>query len=470
MARFSDLPNEILLMILEMLSPLDADVFCLLSKSIRAVAASFLRDHLPLKWGYTICRYLFHHTEGLEYPSAGLLRNLLYNPRLARYVRSLHVLRMDLDSVYYVEDSTLELYRKYIQDCAMISDDDKDALLVERLDRGNEEPAVVLLLLLLPNLVKLRLDHCCDRGFMTRILKKIGTSQENAVLAQLEVVELDACTIRHDARDDILTHLSLLPNLRRIAAHRVVDRGSGDDDYWSTLVDSPKSPVTHIQLANCFIQPDSLFRLFVGTGNLTSFSYCSDHAPDYDYESIMPEWLRAMLLSCAENTLRELTIFTWDDGYMGSLRGFKALEKVSTNLRLLHKPIPSDEPTWSRVLPRKLQSLKIQDAGGSAFDFHKRQYRYEAIRALLDIKYQEVPDLEWLHYQCNADLPFAPRNLLRPPKIRRIVKPDMATACAEVGIQLQIEWVSFRNGTKNKMRVAEVLEGSSLTNPSRRTL
>ena len=92
MANFSDLPNELLLEIWNHVSqPKDIENFALVSKTIRTLAIRTLREHRKLTREFS----KFHIGDPKSRVSAaGLLKEILTNPRVALYVKEITITKL----------------------------------------------------------------------------------------------------------------------------------------------------------------------------------------------------------------------------------------------------------------------------------------------------------------------------------------------------------------------------------------
>ena len=84
MATFSNLPNEILLEIWSHIpQPEDIESFASVSKNVYAISYRFLRDHRRLKHKFSTFN---NGGRDSKVSLAGLLREVIINPRVALYV------------------------------------------------------------------------------------------------------------------------------------------------------------------------------------------------------------------------------------------------------------------------------------------------------------------------------------------------------------------------------------------------
>ena len=331
MARFSDLPAELLLLILEYLQPAGADAFCMLSKRVRAAAAAFLERHMEFKRAYTSCVHCskaYFDREDCE--PANLLREVLQNSEIMPYVQRLLI----RDYAYEVDDlmddfnyagfetpnDSLEVLSQAIEKCNLIDYQSFKAEWIEFLRQGGENATNVLLLSMLPNLVALHLVNVGDKFFTEHVEDKTSQKIGTATLAQVSVIEMSETSEWIEQDDTIkrqygraLIFSSLLPSLTTIFAMSLSTKGDDQQSYRTRSLSihtssHPPSRLTHLDFANCRIDPSVFSALLENTTSLISFKYCSNTAtPIGEHEA---EWLCKALLASAKYTLRQLTLHT----------------------------------------------------------------------------------------------------------------------------------------------------------------
>ena len=463
MARFSDLPAELLLLVLRYLQPAGADAFCILSKHVRAVAARFLEKHMELKRAYTNCVHCSKAYFGRgDRKPANLLSEVLQKSEIVPYVQRLliqdYAQEEDdlLDDFDYTEDVTpndsLEVLSQAIEQCDLIDCQSSKTEWIKFLRQEGENATNVLLLSMLPNLVALRLDNGGDKYFTEYVVDKIYPKIGAVPLAQVSVIELS----EEDKEDDTtvgqygraLVLLSLLPSLTKIFAMALGTEGS--DDQQSYRIHSPSihpnsnppSRLTHLSFANCRINHSVWSALLKNTTSLISFKYCSNAETligEYD-----AEWLCKALLAFAKHTLRHLTLYTCDDSPMGSLREFEALDSLSTRRHLLHRS-KLGLSSMTKMLPRTLEQLKVR----KYYRWDGPDY-YNFMDGLLRIK-DEVPKLKMVQYMFDG--------VHYSSSDRRIIEGYINEKhFANAGVQIKLNWVSHQHLEEE----LEVLEGSTL--------
>ena len=317
MVKFADLPSEILMMFLDLLSPSDADAFCQLSRHVRALSAPFIRKHMDLKWRYTTCRNFTARGVEPNGQPANLLRDILEKPHLALYVNRLHIngwrerwgdsgaqgvpqeapKTLPSEETRYPE-STMELFKNAIRNCAMIPEADKEGW-ISNVSDGDEDPLIALLLLMLPNLVKLRLTSC-DGYRIEEMVGKITQDKRTKYLSKLVAVELAGLHpsnegVEFNDNAVIIKYFSVLPSIKRISA---LHFDAQDNEYIAAVQvtgRNQKSRITHMSFARCSLNSSVLLEILASTESLTSFSYCPGEYEN-GFGNYEPMWIRVALL------------------------------------------------------------------------------------------------------------------------------------------------------------------------------
>ena len=158
--RFSSLPNELILMIWNFAKVEDVYNFSTVSMTVYLLVREPLREHCRLS--KRLSRISNVGAESGEPGVFGrILKGILLNPRAARYPSLLEVdkwkYEWDKEGGYsrsMIPDSDLELFKQAVRSNVPVPQKSWFA----GIDEGDEEPLIALLLLLLPNLRKVRLS------------------------------------------------------------------------------------------------------------------------------------------------------------------------------------------------------------------------------------------------------------------------------------------------------------------------
>ena len=408
MAKFSDLPNELLLMTLERLSPTDADTFCMLSRNVRAISASFLEKHMSLKRKYTHRKYSRKRNTVRDGSLADLLRDVLRNPEFGLYVRTLQIDGCKRSEAEYKDDrEIMELFRHTIQDCAMIEGHVEKRNWIEDLNNGAEDPVIALLFLMLPNLTKLRLTNCVDAYCVEYMAPRIGGTEDGTALARLSAIELG--DPGHGLRPDydLMLSLSSLPSIKHLSASNLRSVILPGNELIRAQINDRgcKSEITHMSFANCLLHSTVLYSILTWSKNLTSFSYCNNRSSTGIDGHLDYKWIRCALLVEAKDTLKDLKLYPYKEDFIGGLKDFSALRNVSTSSRLLFGLDRKKKHTLAQMLPATIRTLRLRDTGDLGCGYH-----LEMLGDLVKTKAGTLPELAFLQYF------FSTRDRLRSAK------------------------------------------------------
>lgn len=383
MKTLSDLSNELLGLILDFVHPRDLEAFFSTSKEHRQGGAWLLQRHLVLKRTYSTFTY---HKDTPRGAPARLLKAIWKNPQVADYV-----LKVDIEGwdstfqggepfearparpPYTTED--LSLYESALKECKHVHGAEL-AEYLSFLSRGDEEPIIMLLLISLPNLEQLRFN-CYGILDGANILRSITEEQPTQVLTRLTTAHFqpsnnDPDQGYHDF--EVVVHSCSLPSMNEVSFHRFASEPGEFENFH--IIDSYRNiPVEKMTFSCCAIGSKYLFELLSRCGNLTTFNY-SPGPEGHNVAAYSPFWIRAALQTHCKDTLKDLSIVSKDQpqSFMGSLRAFKILEDVTTDLRLLIGHPHDTRRTLSEMLPSSIRrvSFFVDE------DFTNKELRYLA--------------------------------------------------------------------------------------------
>ena len=183
MARFGDLPPDIILHIWRHIQVVDIDSFALVSHDIRALGAKQIIEHEHLKKKYSIVwsgpkDNAFRYFRGDRQSKISMhrylitiIRDILSKPRHAEYVQQIHVsniagtyteLYSDEEQEERMEqtEATYDLLQYLMEKTPHVTGaefsrylpDDKKFYWWDQIEKGSEDPILGILLPLLPNL------------------------------------------------------------------------------------------------------------------------------------------------------------------------------------------------------------------------------------------------------------------------------------------------------------------------------
>ena len=366
MPVLSDLPNEVFDLILQQTHPGDLEAFLQISKTLRQNLEWLLREHYKLKRNYSTFTY---HNNTPRGAPARILKTILNQPRIAEYV-----LKMDVEGwetefeestsplEYTIEDS--EMFSKAVKASKYVFPWTLEWLLC-RMQNGDEEHILILLLTLLPNLEHVRLvnEFHIDLGLTMDLMSCDDPIQ---CLTRLESLHLEAHEVELPSNVDypvMLPHFGNLPSMKTLSVHNASTGKYGYDEqerrkfYPLCLTVA----ITHLTLSKCSIYSTVLCGFLARCTSLESFEYWPDvFLLESELETFDPAGIVKALQKQCTNTLRNLTILpkTQPAVCMGSLQLFHKLEELTTDLSLLiGKLVIIDHNAFSTASPHSLIGL-----------------------------------------------------------------------------------------------------------------
>ena len=341
--------------------------FSTVSKRVYHLVREALREHCKLSKRLSTISNV-----GTECGEPGLfgpiLKEILLNPRAARYPSLLEIgiykLQWDKDGEHarrMVPESDLDLFKQAVR--ANIDDtyDDIEDDWFASINEGDEEPLIALLLLLLPNLRRVRLDSTAESGLcIEQALRTIMDHEDSASLRKLHTVDLRrAATTDSDFLD--FNFVRLFAGLPSVAG--IYGRGVGtcpEDLFCTPYIINYPTDVISLSFWRCCIDPKSLFEFLSFSTNLQHFYYIPME-PASDTADFDPFWIRTALLAHAHNTLKTLTILAGEHetSFMGSLDVFTSLESVQTDLQLLMGDPSMTLRIACQMLPSSIVNLRL---------------------------------------------------------------------------------------------------------------
>ena len=368
MARFSDLPNEITRLILGFVQLEDLENFAQTSKIVSLIAKSFLKEHRRLIRRYNkFCseadsgQFRDGITRG---PIPALLREVLANPRIARYVRHIRLDTLvdgsDLSPLDEVgSDETFELYSQSVDlftDAASQSEliACKPAAYETMLEVEGEAFILAILLPLLPNLTSMSIEWATEEQSCFDEVIQRASEVDTTAFGNLKSV----CLISQASETDILLRdiwqFTALPSLRSLTAYGVSD----DRDWLYGPLPRKSSHTTELRLLRCALTSKSLHNFLQPFDNLQSFVFENTLSSDRPFD---PFFVRSAFSSQARTTLSKLTLLAnvdWEDCFMGSLHDFDVLREVHTEWSFL---VPWPYRWDSKLWPDSLRTVKLRD-------------------------------------------------------------------------------------------------------------
>ena len=415
-------------MIIYCLPPPDADAFCLLNKSVRSLAASFLEQHLSLKLKYTEYRSYSNCDGGWpirsERSPASLLADILQNPKAAFYVRNLYLEGCEgYNEEFRDGNEAIGLFCNAVKDCAVFQSEKEKELWSWGIKCCDEQPIIAIFFLLLPSITRLDISDRYDSPWIDRVLRRILEARNTAALNRLSTIELDDPKQTGVDYGQTMILASLFPVINRLSARRMT--AFNPSDCQDSSLRTTKSALLHINLAECEIEPPVLSRILNCTTSLNTFRYSSP------YTALGPLWLCSSLKAHTQDTLAELILYSDEDRFLGSLKEFKVLKIVSTLVQHLHDPSIHSQPAIAQMLPPSLTTLKLRDDGSLGPLDHCK-----LLDDILQNKDQEVICLTKFSYIFEDDGKTT-------SDARETFKCYFERDYAKAGIELSLAWIPF---------------------------
>ena len=341
--------------------------FSTISKRVYYLVREALREHCKLSRRLsTISNVRTRRGEpGLFGP---ILKEILLNPRAARYPSLLEIgtykFRWDNEGEHarrMVPESDLELFKQAVRANIDYEYNGMEDDWFASIDEGDEEPLIALLLLLLPNLRRVRLDSVVESCLcIEQALRTIMDHENSASLRKLHTVDLRCAAITDGdfLGFNLVRLIGALPSLTQICGLGV---GTCPEDLFYTpdLIMYPTN-VTSLRFLRCCVNPKSLFDFLSSSINLQHFEYIPME-PASDIADFDPFWIRTALLAHARKTLKTLTILAGEHekSFMGSLDDFTSLECVQTDLQLLMGDPSMTLRVAFQMLPSSIVNLRL---------------------------------------------------------------------------------------------------------------
>lgn len=384
-AHFASLPNELICEIIKLVRPEDLENFAQISRHVYSLAVPCLIEHRAL-----IRRYHTLREDTGPRCITDVLSEVLANPRLGSYIRKVELgLLSNAKAVYTQEE--LDNFTTAAHDSEYLKDPSEEEVLDERdywcsrIQDGNDDILLAILLPLLPNLSALSAENCnAPIEWYDKAIEQAALATK-PVLRKLAHVRLSNPD-RYGFSLVEIQRLSSLPSVRVMTAIRAY--GTSCLHEISTEMNSN---VTHLKFWESLVDSKALYELLRGFAKLQSFTY--SHA--YSYETRLDAFLiRSSLLAHCKGTLRSLTLLSpccRSISFMGSLKGFETLTELYTEWCFLIQAGDGYSLQLNEYLPASLVRLKIHDCSGRA----KAEYE-KVIRSAQYAKEHRLQKFKWL--------------------------------------------------------------------------
>lgn len=416
MAILTDIPNEVMDLILKDVPFRDLEAFFLVSKAIWKQLSALRKKHYHKKRIYTN----FQYNQGMPRGKpAKLLKDILLDPSIAKYV-----VKMDIDCwesgfhdiashdssgsdpeyLPYTK-SDLQLFEGAIKDNVYHDDEEQKDDMLQDLELGDEQPIIATLLTLLPNIQHLRLVNEVFQN-MVHTMRDFVEKRHSDVLTRLQSVHLQASELDGDYvagfrfTDDqpqLLRLLCSLPSLKSISVQNFSGGASHviSDPIWHPY-SYCKIPLTSMRFSNCEIRPETLADLLLRCDNLTTFEYSrGPFSPIDSHRALDLFEICTALYSQCRRTLKTFSMLSnqWPQNFIGSLKSFTLLEDVTADFLLLRPR--QGQQLFSEMLPSSIRRLKLHIHN---FQFPDDISLQELMLEVIHAKHDELPLLETVEF------------------------------------------------------------------------
>lgn len=450
MARFSDLPPELVLNILRHVDPRNLVPACILSKSIFLLAAPILKEHSRLTEEFSesfidTCTATAMHD---------FLVKVLAKPQNADYVRDLTVragrrieeemnrpsLTLRPRKVPRCNLNNMHVIRTAIENTKHICTDEVDVWL-QAVQYNTEDTLYALLIVHLPNLERLELAHL--RGYASRMTQKIRDAPTSKYLCHLKNLTIDFWGTTW-GRSEYLKFFAAFLSLPSLACCRVKLLDIGDDERDPQRYIRPHaSAILELQFLQCRIGPKTLFEILEGTKCLSSIIY-------YSTLSYLPRgskpfdwyWLAVGLWRYARHSLEKVVLNPFGSAHANKLcdfREFTLLREIEAERTLLFSDNMSKDQSFPWMLPASLHILRLH----SSFKDYEQRWNFveqnmEVVHIILKVKQVLLPHLTEIQLCFDGCLPVS--------ALGRNAFLGLQEACNLQGISLSLrKWLGWEN-------------------------
>ena len=447
MARFSDLPPELVLNILRHVDPRNLVPACILSKAIFLLAAPILKEHSRLTGEFSVsfidvCTATAMHD---------FLAKVLAKPRNADYVRDLTVgadrrIEQEMNSpslnrptkVPRCNLNNMHVIRTAIENNKHICTDEVDVWL-QAVQYNTEDALYALLIVNLPNLERLELAHL--RGYASRMTQKIRDAPTSKYLCHLKNLTIDFLGTTW-GRSKYLKFFAAFLSLPSLACCRVKFLDIDDEERDTQRYIRPnESAVLELQFLQCRFGPKTLFEILEGTKCLSSITY-------YSTLSYLPRgskplewyWLAVGLWRYARHSLEKVVLSPFGSANADKLcdfREFTLLREIEAEATLLFSNNTSKAQSFPWMLPASLHILRLHS---SFKDYAQRwssvERNLELVHIILKVKQELLPHLTEIQLCYYGYLPVSP--------LARNAFLGLRKACNLQGISLSLrKWFGW---------------------------
>ena len=291
-------------------------------------------------------------------------------------------------------EASLGLIRSLLQDLvkpgSQRPDTDNVTEWMSKVERGMEDPLLIILLFLAPNVRTLHFNRYYGR-LPARTLCEIANRTLDSTLPEMKC--LSKAVFDLDYEDDSFWPIGTfanLPSMRTIHADRVY--GEYSEDIADDDPRQSKTNVTDIVFTNANVNRHALQHFLSASPKLEKFTYepCNPSMSEQECFPFDPGYICSELFTWAEHTLKFLKLHArcWKPSYMGTLENFTALAIVETDWGLLRNDAIPREYQLTDALPASIEQVLLQSGSGPNIDVS-----VDALRYLVQAKSSTFPTL-----------------------------------------------------------------------------
>lgn len=236
-----------------------------------------------------------------------------------------------------------------------------------------EDRPIALALELFPNLTSIDIRYSGDfevhlfyllgRILMTKIEQHTDLKRRGILFAKLTSVTISAPS---EYGIELIDFFATLPSVKIINAENFVNNSESPQ----AVLPEKGSNASDLNISNADISPRRLMIHLQRYEQLQSFTYwpTNDPRPRNHFDALM---IITALVASAQNSLRELHIRSGSatPEYMGSLRKFRVLEYVETDIDLLFRPNIRRPGNFFPSLPSSIEEVKLHGWQSTDSDF-----------------------------------------------------------------------------------------------------
>lgn len=361
MAHFSDLSNELVLLVMKHVQPQDLDNFFLCCKHFRQLGGAYVREHMELKRRFKFIEQgkLSDNSHQGQGRSINLLKEIITSPRKASYVEKLAIRGADTK---WNEESLSEPFQTIFKEEVRLSRYLPTAQTMRLIDRSRSGWKVTflnLVLTLLPNLSTFKMDGLFADKMLTVISTTYRISQDPqpTILTMLNRVEISA-DIGPLIPLGVIECFATLPSVRDLYANGVYNRSYGFP------YNKRPSRVTSLSLTSCDVGAETLSKFLRSFDSIVNLEYIhEDLSEGHEKEGFLPAGISDMLGTGARKTLKTLT--SRGDPKMGSLLSYNVLEEIDADLEAMIWNVSAAVQKLEDVLPISMKKVTLRHQYGN---------------------------------------------------------------------------------------------------------